>query len=497
MTDARPALELDQLVDLEVQLELDAELDPNELRQRDRRIGLDLAEVGSDRRALILAWLERVREPGGSPGRRAAQALRAVTLVLAALGLILGSGTATGLLAASRPVNVWYFLGVLVLAQVALLGLWCLAALPPMAWLARLQSTLPALAPGRLAPLLGRVLPARTRQGLEVVVGRWAIFDRLYGTVRRWQILALSQAFAVGFNLGALAASLVLILFTGLEFAWSTTPDSGAALEWVFAALARPWAWVLPEAAPSAQLVEATRYWPGRGFENPRGLELASGWWPFLVVSLVFYGLAPRVLTAWFSRSMLRRSLNRVALDHTGYQRLVERLREPLVETRAPGAEVLPEEGGAGVVPMQPLDLAKRTATVLDWGAIGLAPEELTKRLVERFGVPVAEMLAAGGPDPAGDARALERIPRDRGDRAVLVVVKAWEAPTRDLRNFLGELRVRLGDGAPLVVVPVELDTDGRPALAEEADLLQWTRKLVTLGDPWLRVEVLVPGVSP
>ena len=74
------------------------------------------------------------------------------------------------------------------------------------------------------------------------------------------------------------------------------------------------------------------------------------------------------------------------------------------------------------------------------------------------------------------------------------VAVKAWEAPTRDLRNFLGELRGKLGDGVPLVVLLVELDEASAPIAPEGADLRQWTRKLAGLGDPWLRVEALVRG---
>ena len=119
-------VKLSDVVDLEVQLALDDSQDEALLQQRDRALVRELSPVPTARDALLTAWLEKLRDKLGVPraGERVAAAQRIVGYGLALLGLSMGWGVAEVLLRFEQggaPVNVGYYLLVLVFGQLATL----------------------------------------------------------------------------------------------------------------------------------------------------------------------------------------------------------------------------------------------------------------------------------------------------------------------------------------------------------------------------------------
>ncbi len=499
-------LKLEDLIDLEYQLHLDESADHHALRERDRAVGLALAGKAHGRRALFLAWLEKMRGETDEdfPGKRAVSAIGMVSLLLGLTGLLLGAGTALGVFAyeGDRPVNVVNVLGVFVLLQLLLLVFWILAILPAgwIKWLpgaSKARDLLRLLSPGRLLPALLRFLPGAHRQSLKEAYGSLQAFNQSYGKLRFWLLARLSQDFALCFNLGALLVFLYMVAVTDLAFAWSTTLDvEPSRLHQLTNALAAPWSWRFPELAPTLDLVQATRYSRHLGEYistngGPPDVADLGRWWSFLWISMMIYGLFPRLLTNYISNARFNRALKNVPLDRAAFQILHERLTEPLAEfhaeeDRSRHPDNANSGGGIGSVPPPGGSYA-----AVNWGALDLPDDRIQKLLSRRLNCRVEKILKAGGADYEEDERTLTALENAAPDVNAAVLVKAWEAPTRDFTNFLAEIREKLSPRAAIVVVPVDLDSSGDPAEPARDDLEQWEKRLRTLGDPCLRTAAL------
>ncbi|NQU44302.1 DUF2868 domain-containing protein [bacterium] len=495
-----PQLTLADLIDLEAQMGRDAGLDRETLRRRDRAIGREISVAPTDRRELILAWLRRVRGLGDSTGERAARALAAGTWLLCLIGLVAGAGAGAALFHYDgvRPVNVVPILGLFVALPFALLLLLVLAAAPP-AWLTwlpgarALQDLLRFLSPGRLAPALSRIMPSRFRRSLDEGLGNLRSFDRLYGRVRFWLLAGISQAFLVSLQIGALAAAMALVIFTDLAFAWSTTLQVPAGtFHAITHVISTPWAAFAPEAVPSLDLVEATRYFRQGGTfvgvgDGAPNVVLLGRWWPFLVYGILTYGLLPRVLTLGLSQWRYRAALRRIGLNHAPLQELYERLTQPVIESRAQSETAgAPAAAAAETLSAGEVFAGQSPCAIIAWDLPESSEAQIREEAGRGLKCAVEGIVFAGELDVATDERALDRF-RERPDTPVVLLVKSWESPTRDLTLFLERLRKRLGDGVPILVAPVEFQTGDGWGPAERHDLAEWAGRMKAEGDPWLR----------
>jgi hypothetical protein len=114
------------------------------------------------------------------------------------------------------------------------------------------------------------------------------------------------------------------------------------------------------------------------------------------------------------------------------------------------------------------------------------------ERLVAaRFGQAVRAVEPAGAGatevDDAALAACLAAAPAP-----VLVLAEAFEAPTREVRGFLGRLRAAMGATRPVVVALVDGGAASGWTGPAPDDLRVWQRQLAALGDPYLRVEPLI-----
>jgi hypothetical protein len=499
-------VDLARLIDLEVQAAQDEGADAEALRARDRGIALTLDVDPADSEALVAGWLAALRARSGAPtvGERVTGALHIATGLLVALGLASGAGAAAGALAydGTHPINAVAFFGALVLPQLALLVLLVLrlvvggvAVRAPSGPAAGLVMDGARWLWGALARRVGRA----KRDGPEEI-GAWiARLHRtrgrvsLYGRVEGWSVLAATQAFAVAFNVAALGVCLARVSLSDLAFGWATTLAADAAsVQRLTSWIALPWGWAWPDAVPAADLVAATRYsrlegaYVGSGGTRA-GAELAAGgWWPFLVASLVTYGLVPRAVVLALSGWMRSRALADLPTDVPHIDRIVRRLRAPRVETRGLSAEAPARFDGAaaGEVGSAPPALERRWALVA-WrdvpGAAGAAGERAARAL----DLPAATVVGQGGGGFAEEERTLAEI-RGADVGAVVVLAEAWEAPDKALLRFVRGARAAVGPERPVVVALVSADG---PVSDGEAQL--WREGLAALGDPWIALEVV------
>jgi hypothetical protein len=492
---------LANVIDLEVQLARDRDADPDAVAARDRAL---LPGAGPDRSrpgALLAAWLEAARasEPRAFfPGAAVAGALAGVRAALAFLGLLLGWAAATAVLTGGgrHPVNVWDFLLAFVGLQLALLALLAASFLLPLAAMGR---PVLGLFRGALATVYPRVAARLLDAGGERAREWSALWHRarsrrsLYHAVEPWLLLAVTQAFAVAFNVGALAAILRLVVFTDVAFGWSTTLAGLDARHFhsIVAAFAAPWRALWPAAVPDPGLVAATRYshlesaylvaGAGRG-AHP---EIVGGWWPFLVAALLAYGLLPRVVLLAASHLRAARILARLSFDDAEVARLLARLTTPHLETRATSPEETPD-GAAHPPPGGAPARGQGPASVVLWRDVPGGPA-LESALARGLGAPVARTRAAGGKDE--DEPGFDWTRFAGAGEQLVVVAEAFEPPDRGVRRLLSDLRRALGPRRLLLVVLVgEGDGPGPP---RDADVRIWRDALATLADPFLSVEPL------
>jgi hypothetical protein len=524
---------LGYLVDLAVQMERDADRPEAELHRRDRLLlaqrpeggGGDLGPaalpgdqdsggarlLASHRRARLLGWLEALRATGEAlPGVGVSAAYRLLVAALTGVGLVLGWSVAALVFRydGSRPVNVVEVLAVFVGAQLTLLVLLGVVLMPPR-WLRLLpgaltvQEALAWFSPGQALRLLQRRLPPAvrelvTRTGRPMAAGLPGL-----GAVRKWAGVFAAQGFAVAFNVGALAGCLYLVAFSDLAFAWSTTLEPSVErvhrlTEWA----SMPWAWWVPEAVPSPELIRETLFYRREAVPVAIPAGRWGGWWPFLVACMITYGALPRVVLLALAGGRLRAEVRRALLEAPGVALVLDRLESAWVATQATGAEREPEPGrsGGSVEAPDEVRAAPRKLTLVNWGGLELEESRLRERLAGDWRCEVLGMEAAGGSASLeADAAVVSALAQTPEDSGVALLVKGWEPPLLELLDFLRDLRRAGGNRRVLVVVPLGLgEAEGGPWQPLPAvELERWRRRLQRLGDPGLVVRSwpLAPAV--
>lgn len=128
----------------------------------------------------------------------------------------------------------------------------------------------------------------------------------------RWQMLLLLQQLWCLVAVGMLLGFGFMLLFTDLAFGWSSTVLTGEqSMVGLAQTISLPWQWLWSSAAPDADLITATRF--QRIAPEQATTERAGDWWPFLLASLLFYNLLPRLGLAGLAYWQLRR-LNRTGM---------------------------------------------------------------------------------------------------------------------------------------------------------------------------------------
>ena len=509
-------LSLARLIDLELQLARDRDAAPQELRRRDADIGQAIDATRLDPPAIYLQWLAALRKSteGQQPtaGEQVQHWLELLGALLVVVGAIFGGSTVAGWLLArpAQPVNALAFWSVLVGVQILLLCVWLVAVIPVRKAL-RLPG-IPAVQMiarglGRLLPLLmgwiaNRLAP-RHRQLVEEVRSIVRQKEWLYGRVRFWLLVQFTQLFALAFNIAAVVTFIAISFGTDPAFGWKSTllepPHLHRAVGWV----AAPWANWFPEAVPTQAEIEATRFtsldvrFDVRTNDGNADFARWTVWWPFLLASLIAYGLLPRLFTWLIAAWRLRSAIRNVRLDTAELVRVRERLTSAPFDSRA----TKPESGEAarGAIPQAmaasspTIDLGP--AAVVRWAGVALDYEEVARLIHQRVRGEVLQIVDAGGLDPHSDEAALEAATQNTPQQVILLA-EAFEPPVAEYTDFITRLRQRLGEGRTILVLLYDRSPEQPVRAARDQDLDLWRARLAAGGDPWLRVESLVTEES-
>ena len=463
-----------------MQLASDRDRSYRELVERDRRIALRWQDQPKTPQETLARWVASLQLGTKAPtlGERVARAHVAANWLVFILFSLIGVGVALAVLqfTGDHPINVLVVLGVFVLLQ-----------------LLNLAATSAAFVWSRFSPGFLTHLPlmALARRLILRLTGadasRFLARRSLYAGVERWALFRTVQLGAAAFNVGALVTFIAAVAFTDLAFAWSTTLRVGSEeLQRFCEALALPWRAWLPEAVPTRDLIHATQYFRlDAAYVNaPAGMRVedaaaAGGWWPFLLMCLLVYGLLPRlVLVVWSSLGM-RRALGRLPFDTPEEAEVIARLTTPRVRSvheDDPGNVAPLGQGLPPLAPPKPLGQDAR-AIVVRWRDAALSEDVFSERLRRRLGAVIEHPIAsAGGRDHADDQAALARI--EASQSHVIVIAEPWNAPDRAFKRFVRSLRECSASNRKIYV----LLTEG----GDEEQRAVWAGYLAELGDPYI-----------
>jgi len=206
---------------------------------------------------------------------------------------------------------------------------------------------------------------------------------------------------------------------------------------------------------------------------------------------MAVYGLLPRLVVLGCARWRLDAAVRTAFQRVPGVAALRDRLESRLVETAgeeeasAPAAPAASARREAGAL------VAGSRCRALVWAGFPLGDAAAATRAL---GVEVLSLSRAGEATLDEDREAIRALRDAGGDEPVLLIAKAWEPPVLELLDFLAELREALGDGRPVLVVPLALDGSSAPAAPAARDAVQWQRAADRLGDPWTSVHTLGAG---
>jgi len=393
------------LLGLQQQCRADREMDWQSLHRRDRE--WFLAQGSQNRWQLARHWLGEFAEAPPWHG-----ALSPWTVGL--LGLLLGIGLMSGLLQfqPQQRINLWWWL----LLTVWLPALWWLLGL----WLSRSAAT------GLWArALLGR-LPAHWQKDIDrPLLARTA--------------QAISQQFSLAFALGLVGTFFAYLLLTDLAFGWSSTLDvSAAGVYRLTQALAWPWHALWPEAVPSLQLVEQTRFFRVDESAALEGQQLGQ-WWRFLLMNLLSYVLLPRVLSFAWAEWQLGRAQQRLftqdACIDGWWQRMhFEQVRQQAAPLAQPHVAPTGADSGGRTRAPAPQQAADHWPLLHAIVAAGHWPPEQLAASIARLPAPVRALPLL----------AIEQVSADsRPGQALLLLCKGWEPPTGALLDLCQQMHAQ------------------------------------------------------
>jgi hypothetical protein len=510
-----------ELLDLEFFLHQDEGEDMERLATRDRAICLTLPVAVSEQpNVLLRSWLasRRAAETTALPGALWQELFVLLSGAAALAGLSSGAGLAFSLLAYSgtQPVNVAAYFAIFVLLQLTLILLLTASIFcSNLRGISILESSLLYRLTGRLffwllerCTTAGRRatsrISAETRMNWAAHANSFKSLRQRHGLLFLRPFFLLAQLFGISFNLGVLATTLLKVIGSDLAFGWQTTLQiDAAAVHALVAAISLPWSW-LPNCIPSLAQIEGSRLILKDGIYHLANQNLTS-WWPFLCLSVLSYGLLPRL--ALFSVGIFRqrKELAQFDMQQGRFRQIFHRMRTPLVSTAARTEERQSSSEEKKPTTAEPPDDEQLVSADRKLPpVIALIPDELAtvlpfaavaEQLRCRAGQQLRQIVPFWTLDRSEEEElvTLKTAMTTQGCADVVILHEAWQPPVQELLTWLGLLRRTIGPQAMISITLI-----GRPAAdslltsAQPEHLRIWRQKIAIISDSGLHVIELV-----
>lgn len=408
----------------------------------------------------LLFWVEsnqgRLKKP--TLGETFTSHLYSVSLILLVIAFVIGLLSGIALLSynGSEPVNVVYFMGMVIFLPL----LTMILALLSMFKAQSAQSALVHISPSFWMEKILHLFSSQSSKSADTV--------KINPLLTNWIVIKRAQSLALIFSLGLLVSLLVVVATKDIAFAWSTTLQITPEVFHSFVnAVAFPWRDWVPTAVPSLELIEQSQYFRlgDKLSEEMIGNAPKLGeWWKFLTFSTLFYAIVLRFLMLLISSLGMHHALKRSILTLEGVGILLRDMNEPMISTHATTAEK--KFISSNEHEMQTLCHLDASYDVLQGWAIPLSQLQV---MSDSMQVISPNLFEVGGANSL--AQDSEIVSKSHGE--VLLFVKAWEPPTMDFMDYLDELLKKVDK---VIIYPVGSASEGYKSEARFIDI--WAKKL-------------------
>ncbi len=440
--------------------------------EENRAFGLEYVKYKQEPVTQLLIWTKKHTSSLKRPllSDTFSTYLYGMTLTLLIIAFFLGFFSGVGLLSYSghEPVNVIYFMAMVVLLPLVTMTLTLFSMFRANAS----QSLLVHISPAFWMEKMLRFLPQKAQSSLQEL--------KINPLLSNWLIIKRSQLLALIFSFGLLVALLGMVITKDIAFAWSTTlqvsPKEFHALLYT---LAFPWRDVFPWAVPSVELIEQSQY-----FRLGEKLDMImiqnaaklGEWWKFLAFATLFYAILLRLGMWLLSLFGFKKAFKRSFLGLEGANTLLREMNEPIITTSV-------TEKNKNVVSQgshyrqEVEDFDSSYDRTLGWA---MSDSEL-RVLNDSMQVITPMAFDVGGTNSLEEDS--EIISKCQGE--ILFYVKSWEPPTMDFVDFLEELTKAVDK---VILAPVGTVEDNYLPQTKELEI--WGSKLQILKNEkvWLKI---------
>lgn len=407
----------------------------------------------SARRVGLRVWLEDVRTT--STGGKFVSALGITGMGVCLLLALAGVSGVLGMVDRERNgVHVTLFLAIL------LGGQWLVLLLALVAAFARRRTAEGFSMVQSILAKLARRFAGESRSSW------WTRLTSEGGAERRailWRLARMAQAAGVAFNVGVLAGLAGLVLFRHIGFYWETTTELAMhdLLGKFTRVMASPWSAWWPEAVPSPDVINATRWIPGS--ELPPG---PAAWWRFLWMAVLVWGLVPRALLWLFSWRCERQALAGLTFQSRPARAL---WRDLTMDGRDTSDD-------------KPLD----GVLVLDVGGCGLTEESLRPFLLRGLRVHPSSWHQVAVLDAGSERGVTEAL--GKAPAGVVLLAEGWALSPPRMKALHERIRDRAGRETPMMYLVANIGAGKGPVSPSPEELLEWERFVDALADPHAEV---------
>jgi len=440
-------------------------------REKNRAFGLTQVMLKNKPIEQLLAWVDMHKNKLKKPlmSEIFSSYLYRVTFALVLIAFALGLLTGVGLLSYNghEPVNVIYFIAVVIFFPLFTMTLTLLS----MFRASNAQSVLVHLSPAFWMEKVLGFLPNKIEENIKVL--------KINPLLANWLVIKRAQIITLFFSFGLLIALLGGVVTKDIAFAWSTTLHiSPETFQDFLHTVAFPWRDIAPSAVPSLELIEQSQYFRLGDKLSEEMIAHASKlgeWWRFLAFATIFYAIFLRFFMLILSSFGLNFAMKQSLLTLNGTEKLLREINEPIISTQGEKREnafISNEKNYSQIV------------NTLD----------ASYDVIQGWAIPYDELLVLGDSmqiiTPAhfevGGANSFDEdsevIVKSHGE--VLLFVKAWEPPTMDFVDYLTELTKKVDK---VIVMPIGTRENHYETTDKEIDV--WANKLSLLKNMkvWLK----------
>lgn len=436
---------LSDIIDLEFLL-ASQNNDDHDRHKGDRQWYLDNIEPNPDGTSppdleVLSAFLTAKRQTAEElPGSVFREFSTLITVITTLLSLLAGSAFTTAALwyDGSVPVNVFRFLGLLLLPQLIFLLFLLVGILfRRTAFIKSKPSILLSLGKEILLKLFFRLKKlARGPHGVnhdktntihEIIKNHSELFFH--------PVFTIFQLFAIGFNIAALASLLIRVAISDIAFGWQSTLNLSSQFLFNFVhTVSIPWKHFFSGTLPTLAEIEGSRIILKEGI-SVLANEALTSWWPFLFLTLLFYGLIPRILILIYGLINERKHLRLFVSKQPEINALLHRMKTPYVTSAAKQ----PAESKQGLKPQT--QTAPQTEPAASTAHV-LVPEDIQfdsdtfKALIHALGFSPASVQTVEM-DWQNDKQIFKP---GLEDSDILIILEAWMPPIADTLSYLEKL---------------------------------------------------------